>query len=594
MTTLIGQALVFIVSAVVLVPIFRWLRLGSVLGYLMAGLIVGPFGFQLIVNSDSVINFADLGIVLLLFLIGLEIQPRKLWSMRRDLFGLGLFQIIFSSIIFFLIARAFGLELLSAITIGFALSLSSTAFALQTLTERKQFNSEFGRASFSILLMQDLVAIPALALIPLLTAADKPSSISLLGSASVIILIILIFLASRYLMRPLFRIIASSRAQEIFTAATLLIVLGVAQLMQSVGLSAALGTFIAGVLLADSEYRHELEANLEPFKNLLMGLFFIGVGMSVHLDLFLTEPVLLFGLTLSYLLLKFLSIYAAGRLFKINHQNSTRMALTIIQGGEFAFVIFSIILHSNQVASDTLALLTALITLSMALSPLLVLAYDIIRRRRDSKLQPNYDEIANEFPEVIIAGFGRFGQIFGRILRAQNIPFVAIDHNSEQIELVRRHGNKVYFGDASRKELLVAAGVAHAKYFILCIDDVDASTKIAELLIENFPQIKVFARARNRGHAFDLMALGISRIKRETLDSSVYFVRDLLVEMGFNPSQAAEVVEKFKRHDELMLVEQFKVRDDDKNFINLSKQSTAQLAQVLSNESNQSYIDSPK
>lgn len=594
MTTLIGQALVFIVSAVILVPIFRWLRLGSVLGYLMAGLIVGPYGFHLIVNSDSVINFADLGIVLLLFLIGLEIQPRKLWSMRRHLFGLGLFQILLSSVLFFFIAMACGLEIISASVIGFALSLSSTAFALQTLTERNQFSSEFGRASFSILLMQDLVAIPALALIPLLSHDDKPNSINLLGSVSVIALILFIFFASRYLIRPLFRIIASSRAQEIFTAATLLIVLGVAELMQSVGLSAALGTFVAGVLLADSEYRHELEANLEPFKNLLMGLFFIGVGMSVQLDLFLTNPILLLVLTLVYLGLKFLSIYAAGRLFKMNHQNSTRMGLTIIQGGEFAFVIFSIILHLNQVASQTLALLTALITLSMALSPLLGLAYDVYRRRQDLLVQPNYDDIKDEFPEVIIAGFGRFGQIFGRILRAQNIPFVAIDHNSEQIELVRRHGNKVYFGDASRKELLIAAGVSHAKYFILCIDDVEASRKIAELLIESFPQIKIFARARNRGHAFDLMALGISRIKRETLDSSVYFVRDLLVEMGFQPTQAAEVVEKFKRHDELMLIEQFKVRDDDKNFINLSKQSTAQLAQVLSNESNQSYIDLPK
>lgn len=560
----------------------------------MAGLIVGPYGLHLIVNSDRVINFADLGIVLLLFLIGLEIQPRKLWSMRRHLFGLGLFQIALSSVLFFLIAISCGLELISAAIIGFALSLSSTAFALQTLTERNQFGSEFGRASFSILLMQDLVAIPALALIPLLSHDDKTTSISLLGSASIIALILFIFFASRYLIRPLFRIIASSRAQEIFTAATLLIVLGVAHLMQSVGLSAALGTFVAGVLLADSEYRHELEANLEPFKNLLMGLFFIGVGMSVQLDLFLSMPLLLVSLTIGYLALKFLSIYAAGRVFKMNHQNSTRMSLTIIQGGEFAFVIFSIILHLNQVASETLALLTALITLSMALSPLLGLGYDIYRRRKNLLVQPKYDNIANEFPEVIIAGFGRFGQIFGRILRAQNIPFVAIDHNSEQIELVRRHGNKVYFGDASRKELLIAAGVSHAKYFILCIDDVETSRKTAELLVESFPHIKIFARARNRGHAFDLMALGVSRIKRETLDSSAYFVRDLLVEMGFQPAQAAEVVEKFKRHDELMLIEQFKVRDDDKNFINLSKQSTAQLAQVLSNESNQSYIDLPK
>ena len=594
MSSVIEQALVFIFSAVLLVPLFRWLKFGSVLGYLMAGLIVGPSGFKLIPDSESVIHFAELGVVLLLFVIGLEIQPRKLWSMRSHLVGLGGLQILLSTVIFFGIGLGLGLPIISAVVLGFALSLSSTAFALQTLIERNQFNTEFGRASFSILLMQDLVAIPALAFIPLLTVSESSHSISLQHVGLVIILILGILLASRFLIRPIFRSIAATRAQEIFTAATLLIVLGVAELMQKIGLSAALGTFISGVLLADSEYRHELEANLEPFKGLLMGLFFIAVGMGVRLDLILNQPLFLISLSLGYLIIKMASIYTAGRIFKINSENSARMAVTISQGGEFAFVIFSMVLQLQIASSELLAYLTAVITLSMAISPLLSLGFEGILRRKQKNRQPNYDQIADEAPQVIIAGFGRFGQIFGRILRSQNIPFVAIDQSSEQIELVRRFGNKVYFGDASRKELLEAAGIERAKYFILCIDDVESSARVAELVVQNYPHIKIFARARNRGHAFDLMALGVKEIKRETLDSSINFVKDLLIDMGFQTEKALDLVEKFKRHDELMMEEQFKVRDDEKSFINVSKQSTAQLAQVLASESNQSFIDSQK
>ena len=594
MSSFIEQALVFISSAVILVPLFRWLKFGSVLGYLMAGLIVGPFGLKLIPDAESVIRFAELGVVLLLFVIGLEIQPRKLWSMRTHLIGLGGLQILMSSLIFFGIGLGLQLPFVSAAVLGFALSLSSTAFALQTLTERNQFNTEFGRASFSILLMQDLVAIPALALIPLLTFSESTDSLSIQHAFLVIILILSLVFVSRFLIRPLFRIIAATRAQEIFTAATLLIVLGVAELMQKVGLSAALGTFISGVLLADSEYRHELEANLEPFKGLLMGLFFIAVGMGVQLDLILNRPIFLFSLSIGYLFIKFFSIYSAGRIFKINSENSARMAVTISQGGEFAFVIFSMILNLRIASSEILAHLTAVITMSMAISPLLSLGFEAFLIRKQKKQKPTYDQIEDEAPQVIIAGFGRFGQIFGRILRAQNIPFVAIDQSSEQIELVRRFGNKVYFGDASRKELLEAAGIERAKYFILCIDDVESSVQVAKLITQNYPHIKIFARARNRGHAFDFMALGVKEIKRETLDSSINFVKDLLIEMGFQDDKASDLVEKFKRHDELMMEEQFKVRNDETSFINLSKQATAQLAQVLTSESSQSYIDPSK
>lgn len=590
MSNFMEQALVFIGAAVVLVPLFKQLGFGSVLGYLIAGAIVGPHALRLIQDSESVMHFSELGVVLLLFLIGLEIQPRKLWSMRIHLLGLGGLQILASAVIFAGICLLFGLSVPASLVIGFSLSLSSTAFALQTLVERNQFNTEFGRASFAILLMQDLVAIPALAIIPVfgLVQETKSSSNSVLLALFIIIFLVV---ARRFLIRPLFRVIASSHMREIFTAATLFIVLGVAALMSKAGMSAALGTFIAGVLLADSEYRHELEANLEPFKSLLMGLFFIAVGMSVDLQIILDHPLSVVALALGYLAVKAVVIYGVGRLFRLSHVNAKQMALSIAQGGEFAFVIFGMALTLGIGQADTISFLTVVVTLSMALNPLFGMLNDRIARRSQKNAEkPHFDSIKDETPDVIIAGFGRFGQIFGRVLRAQNIPFVAIDHDSEQVETVRKFGSKVYYGDASRHDLLEAAGAAKAKYFILAIDDVDMSLKTAQTVREHFPNLKIFARARNRGHAFDLLALGIKAIKRELFDSSAYFTRDLLVDMGYAKETADDLIEKFKLHDEIMLEEQFKVRHDDKMFLSVSKQAVAQLSQVLGEDTKQGYI----
>jgi monovalent cation:proton antiporter-2 (CPA2) family protein len=590
MNGILKDFLVFVGSSIVLVPIFQRLGFGSVLGYLLAGVLVGPAGFKLVHEAENVSHLSEFGVVFLLFMIGLEIQPRKLWSMRRHLLGLGGFQVLLCSLVFFALGMAFGLEPVAALVVGFALSLSSTAFAIQYLVEKNLFNTESGRASFAILLMQDLVAIPALALIPLLVVSTSSASSSpKMGWA--LGLIFGLVVVSRFLMRPLFRLIASTRSRDLFTAVTLFIVLGVAALMQGVGLSAALGAFIAGVLLADSEYRNELEANLEPFKGLLMGLFFIAVGMGVNLQLVASKPFLILALTVAYMLIKIFGIYGVGRVMKLNHENSKLMALTISQGGEFAFVIFGIVASLRLVESEALALLTVVITASMALSPLLNLANDKLALRRKKQHDPHYDEIKDEVPQVIIAGFGRFGQIFGRILRAQDIPFVAIDHDSAQVDLVRRFGNKVYYGDASRKDILEAAGAGHARYFILAIDDVELSLKTAEVIKQNFPQIQIFARARNRGHVFDLMALGVDRIKRETFDSSVYFVRDLLVDMGFGEDKAHRLIEKFRVHDEIMIKQQFLVREDDKSMLSVSQQGIAQLAQVLREESLQSNIN---
>lgn len=585
MNSFINQALFFIASAVILVPIFHKLGLGSILGYLVAGIIVGPYGLSLIHESEMLKHFAELGVILLLFIIGLEIQPSKLWSMRKKLFGMGDLQILACSLVFMMVAKYLGVATIPAAVIGFGLSLSSTAFALQTLQDKSQLDTEYGQSSFAVLLMQDLVAIPALAIIPTLSQDASASGLSLKTLVMFIAIIIALILVSRFLIRPVFRIISATRIRELFTAITLVIILGVASLMLSIGLSAALGTFIAGVLLADSEYRHELEADLGPFKNLLMGLFFIGVGMGVNLDIIVSKPLLILALTVGYMLVKMLIIYFAGRVFKLSKTNSKLMSLTIGQGGEFAFVIFGIALTYQMADPDVLSILTVVITLSMAISPLLLLLNDKFEAVVcKDKAIPNYDQIQNESPEVIIAGFGRFGQIFGRLLRTQKIPFTAIDRDPNQIDLVRKFGNKVYYGDASRLDIMEAAGVAKAKYFILALDDVSDSMKAAETLKEHFPHVKIYARSRNRGHTFDLMDVGVHRIKREMFDSSLNFTRDLFLDMGMEQSRVDDIIRKFSQHDHDFIKVQHKLRNDEKMFMSAYHQAQAQLAEVLSQD----------
>lgn len=585
MNSFINQALFFIASAVILVPIFHKLGLGSILGYLVAGIIVGPFGLSLIHETEMLKHFAELGVILLLFIIGLEIQPSKLWSMRRRLFGLGDLQIILCTGVFMAIAMYFGISTIPAAVIGFGLSLSSTAFALQTLEDKSQLGTEYGQSSFAVLLMQDLIAIPALAIIPTLSQGDAASGLSLKTLIFFIIILAGLVLVSRFLIRPAFRIISATRIRELFTAITLVIVLGVASLMLSIGLSAALGTFIAGVLLADSEYRHELEADLGPFKNLLMGLFFIGVGMSVNLVLITSRPLLIIGLSLGYILLKMLLVYFSGRVFKLSRTNSKLMALTIGQGGEFAFVIFGIALTYQMADPDVLAILTVVISISMALSPILLLLNDKFEAVVcKDKANPTYDKIQNEAPEVIIAGFGRFGQIFARILRTQKIPFTAIDRDPNQIDLVRKFGNKVYYGDASRLDIMEAAGISKAKYFVLALDDVSDSVKTAQTIREHYPHIKIYARSRNRGHTFDLMDLGVHHIKREVFDSSLNFTSDLLKDMGMDSDKVDDIIRKFAKHDVEFIAVQHKVRNDEKMFMSAYNQAQAQLAEVLSQD----------
>lgn len=593
MTQFIQYALVFIASAIILVPIFHRLGLGSVLGYLMAGVLIGPGVFGLIKDVESVAHLGELGVVFLLFIIGLEIQPSKLWSMRRSLLLLGVTQVLVCTLVFAGALVLLHMQLTAAVIVGFALALSSTAFALQTLTERNQFSTDFGKAAFAVLLVQDMLAIPAMAIIPKLNPGTT-TSFTWLGLLPFVTTVLAIVLVGRYLMGPLFRAIAQTRLRELFTAVTLLIVFGVASLMVGIGLSAALGTFMAGVLLADSDYRHELEADLEPFKGLLMGLFFIAVGLSVDVGLILKVPLTILALTAGYLVLKISMIYGIGRLNHLKHESAKLMSLNIGQGGEFAFVLLALALGNKLLDPYSVQMLTAVITLSMALNPIISKVNERLTKCDKNIPAPTYDVITNENPEVIIAGFGRFGQIFGRILRAQNIPFVAIDHDPEQIDLLRKFGHKVYYGDASRPEILETAGANKAKYFVLAIEGVEESLETAKTLRHHFPHLKIFARARNRGHAFDLLDLGIEHIKRETFDSSVFFVSDLLVEMGIKPELAQVITKKFKVHDELMMLEQYKVRSDDKMFVSVALQAQAQLEKVLSQDSQQSFIELPK
>lgn len=592
MIEFIDIALIFIGASIVFVPLFHRLGFGSVIGYLLAGLVVGPFGLGLVKDQHKVLHLSEIGVVMLLFLIGLEIQPKKLWHMKKDLLGLGGLQILFSTIAFTGIGIVLNQTLAASVAIGFGLSLSSTAFALQTLADKSTFNTEYGKGSFAVLLMQDLAAIPALAVIPLLST--EVQNTESMPFWYVPLFIVLIFMASRFLIRPFFRAIAKTKSREIFTTTTLFIVLGVSAVMLKLGMSAALGTFIAGVLLADSEYRHELEANLDPFKSLLLGLFFMAIGMTVSLPLILERPVLIFGLTIAYLIVKMSVIFSVAKIMKLSNDNARMMSITIPQGGEFAFVIFGIVTAAKLTDNSIINILTVVVTLSMALNPLIARAEEMWAKRKIIEVVPAYDEIKDEEPQVIIAGFGRFGQMFGRILRAQGIPFVAIDQDPDQIDLLRKFGNKVYYGDINREDILEAAGVSRVKYVVIAIDDQDAGLKAAKFIREKYPEIKIFARARNRGHAFDYMDLGVTHIKRETFDSSVNFVTELLIEMGYTEERAHVLTERFKTHDEVMMKEQYKVRDDDKMFMSATQQAGRQLATILNDESNRSYIDLPK
>src|ERR1700733_9500699 len=582
--SLLAQIAIFLAAAVIAIPIFRRFKLGSVLGYLTAGIIIGPASLGLIKGVEATQNIAQFGIVLLMFVIGLELQPSRLWVLRRSIFVLGTAQVAATAIGVGLAAYfLFDQTWQAALVIGFALSMSSTALALQLLAERGQLNSQFGRSAFSILLFQDVSVMPALALLPLLGASEVSAAPGGWLVIKLIAVLGAVIIGGRYVLRPMLRIIAASGVAEAFTAAGLLIVLGTALLVSQVGLSLSLGSFLAGVLLADSEFRHELEADIEPFKGLLLGLFFITVGMSANLTMVREKPLTLLGLTLGFMLVKVAVLRGIGRLNGLPNTAGRGLAFSLPSGGEFAFVLFGLAAALGIMGTEIAELLVLAVTGSMILSPLLLTIHDALFQKKEADSRP-FDTPDELYPKVIIAGFGRFGQIVGRILRAKKIAFTALEANQTQVDFLRRFGNQVFYGDASRLELLRAAHAENAEVFVLAIDDVEASVKTAELIRKHFPHLKIFARARNRQHAFRLMDLSVRYSVRETLGSSLEMSARVLETLGLSKAKALETVRRFRAHDEATMAKQLAVKDDESKFLQTTRESAEQLRHLFESD----------
>ncbi len=587
--SLLAQIAIFLAAAVIAIPIFRHFKLGSVLGYLAAGIVIGPACLGLISRIDATLHIAEFGIVLLMFVIGLELQPSRLWVLRKPIFGLGTAQVLLTSLGIGAVAH-FGLRETwqSSLVIGFGLSMSSTALALQLLAERSQLNSQYGRSAFSILLFQDIAVMPALALLPLLavtaTRPSAPSGVWLVVKLAAVLAVVVV--GGRYVLRPMLRIVAGTRVTEAFTAAGLLVVIGTALLVGQVGLSMSLGAFLAGVLLADSEFRHELEANIEPFKGLLLGLFFITVGMSANLSMVRAKPFLILGLTLGFMLIKVAFLWLIGRVSRHSAAASHGLAFSLPSGGEFAFVLFGLAASLGIMDTENAELLVLVVTASMILSPVFLILHDALFNLSEADDRP-FDTPIDLHPKVIIAGFGRFGQIVGRILQAKKIAFTALEASQTQVDFLRRFGNKIFYGDASRLELLRAAHAENAEVFVLAIDDVEASVRTAELIRKHFPHLKVFARARNRQHAFRLMDLGVEYNIRETLASSLEMSVEVLQALGLSKSRAVETAQRFRHHDEASLLKQHAVKDDEKKLMQSGRESAEQLRQLFETDTGQ-------
>jgi monovalent cation:proton antiporter-2 (CPA2) family protein len=576
------HATVFLAAAVVGVPLLKRLGLSSVLGYIVAGAVIGPWGFKLAGDVEGVRAYAEIGIVLLLFLIGLEVLPERLWELRRSVFGLGAAQVTATGAVLGLAAWALGVTPAAAAIIGFGLALSSTAIGLQILIEKGQLSTAQGRAGFSVLLFQDLAVIPLLAVLPVL-ADGRAGVVHAAGGFSplvTVLLLVVVVAAGRYLLRPYFRELANAGSQEVFMAGALLVVLAAGVLMNKLGISMALGAFVAGMLLAGSEYRHEIEADIEPFKGLLLGLFFMAVGMSVNFGLIADEPFKIAGLVIALVAIKAAIVFALARAFGEDTRAAYPLAVVLSQGGEFAFVLFSLAAGEKLLPAALADLLVAVVTISMLTTPFLVNWLHCLPQSR-KKAPPEGAAPPGDDNPVIIAGFGRFGQIVGRILATRGIPFTALDRDSEQLDFVTQFGEKAYFGDASRLDLLRAARADKASILIIAIDDIEASMKCAEIAKQHFPRLKIFARARNRLHAYRLLDLGIKRVWRETFHSSADMAGRVLTELGLPDSTAEETVNIFTLHDERLLRRAAAHHGDMPKLIEIARAGRAELRSLF-------------
>ena len=588
------NSFIYLAAAVVAVPLAKKLGLGSIIGYLGAGIAIGPWGLGLVTNVQDILHFAEFGVVLMLFLIGLELQPERLWNLRRPIFGWGSAQMLSCAALITGVAMAFGVAWPTALVAGLGLGLSSTAISLQVLGERNLMRTSSGQAGFSILLFQDVAAIPILALLPLLGAIGESNDAVVhanrsLEAIKIIAVIGGIILGGRLLLRPVLRWIANSGTPEIFTAASLLLVVGIAALMQLVGLSMALGAFLAGVLLAESEYRRELETDIEPFKALLLGLFFIAVGMSIDFGVLWQFPGQMLAILAGFLGLKLLAIYGLAYVMKLPYHERPVFALLLAQGGEFAFVVFQTAAGAEVFSLQTASLLIGAVALSMLISPLLLVAIDKLLLPRYANCNtPQMKEISEpQQAPIIIAGFGRYGQIVGRMLLAQGISATVLDHDAEMIETVRAFGYRVFYGDATRLDLLRTAGAASAKILVLSVDDVEQSLKIVDVVKENFPQLQIVARARDVPHWNALRDRGVTRVERELFDSSLRSARTVLELLGQTPDASSQAAARFRQHNLDLFEQMYPHRNNREKVIAVAKQGRLQLEAQMKQEREQ-------
>ena len=586
--SLLQNALIYLAAAVVAVPLSKRLGMGTVLGYLAAGILIGPYGLKLIGNVEDALHFAEFGVVLLLFLIGLELEPDRLWALRRPIFGWGGAQVVAVAASLFGAGLLLGIGWKVALIAGLGLSLSSTAIALASLEERNLMPTPAGQAGFAILLFQDIAAIPMIAIVPLLGIPDEAGSSGnfWLATAKVVGVLAAIIVGGRYLVRPLLQVIARTDTREIFTAFALLLVIAIGLLMQWIEMSMALGAFMAGVLLADSEYRHALETDLEPFKGLLLGLFFIAVGMSVDFAVFLAHPGLILGLVAGFLVLKTAVLYGLSRAFGIARGQHLQFALLLSQGGEFAFVVFGAAATARVFTEEVASMLVVVVALSMVVTPLVLMAYDKVMARRECQdNKPEADAIEPNEDHVIVAGFGRFGQIVGRFLHANGIKLTVLDHDPDQIEVLRRFGFKVFYGDATRADLLRAAGAARARALVVAIDDIEDSLELVETVRRDWPQLQIFARARNVTHYYQLMDRGVTMIERETFESSLQMGRAVLTSgLGHNAYSVRQAALKFRKHNIANVHAVYPYYKDREQYVSMAKRAREELEEMIARD----------
>ena len=575
-------ALVFLLAAVIAVPLFKRFGLGAVLGYLAAGVVLGPFGLKFVEEVEPVLTASEIGVVMMLFVIGLELSPSRLWVMRKPVFGLGGLQVLLSGAALAGLGMASGLGWKAAVVVGLGLALSSTAVSLQLLSERKALNTAHGRNGFAILLFQDLAAIPLIAAIPVLGVVASSEGKVWQDVVRAVGAIVLVVIAGRFLLRHLFRLAARIGVPEMLTASALFAVLGAAWVMSLAGLSMGLGAFIAGVLLADSEFRHEIESQVEPFKGLLLGLFFMAVGMSIDLAAIGREPATILAGTVIILLVKSAILFGLGFWpARIGWREGLSLAAVLALGGEFAFVVLSESVKAGLIDTALQNQLVAMVGISMALTPLSVIAVARWLQSHPEKAPPRaFDEIPDHQPQVILAGFGRFGQIVARMLVAQKIPFIALETDAEQLDFMRRFGNRVYFGDPARPDLLRAAGAAGARVFINAIDNPEANLRTTRVVRRLYPHLRVFARAHDRRHAWQLMDMG-AEVTRETFASGLEMGRDVLIALGMTREQAEDRARKFRHHDEQLLATQHLIYDDEAALLESANRARSELEQLF-------------